>query len=159
MSTWILKADVVVPHAPLVMLHSIMLAPNPKLVIVVFGEREFVIVPLPLITDHVPIPLVGVLAERVVEGEDIHNVWFDPAIALLGTRSICILIVDVLDPQMPLAIVHFKTFKPAPKPVTVLVSRVGVVILPLPKIIDHVPVPTRAVFPASTVVGELIHID
>lgn len=57
--------------------------------------------------------------------------------------------VDVLEPQAPLAIVHSSTFTPAASPVTALFASVGVAIVPLPAIIDHVPVPISGVFPAN----------
>lgn len=55
----------------------------------------------------------------------------------------------MLEPQAPLAIVHSSTFTPAASPVTALFASVGVAIVPLPAIIDHVPVPISGVFPAN----------
>jgi len=159
LSTCMLIVEVVTPQAPLTILHCKTFSPKAKFVTVELAAKEFVIVPLPEVTDHDPIPTVAALPFKVVEGELIHKIWFDPAFAFVGTRSTSMLIVEVLDPQAPDAIDHCKTFNPAASPVTEVVSRVGVVIVPLPEITDHVPVPTKAVLPASKVVGVLIHID
>ena len=48
--------------------------PNPKLVIEVVGESEFVIVPLPEIKLHAPVPTVAVLAAIIVLGDEIQIV-------------------------------------------------------------------------------------
>ena len=95
---------------------------------------------------------------NVVVGLLIHSVWFGPAIAVVGILSTLILMVDEFVPQAPPLIVHCNTLIPSPKPVTELVASVGVVIVPLPDIKDHVPTPLVGVFAANTVVGLLIHI-
>ena len=51
--------------------------------------------------------------------------------------------------QVPLLIVHTKVFTPVVNPVTPLVGEAGVVTTPVPAIIVHAPVPTKAVFAAS----------
>ena len=48
--------------------------PNPKPVIAVVGDNEFVIVPLPEISDHVPTPMVAVFAAITVVGLEIQSV-------------------------------------------------------------------------------------
>ena len=48
--------------------------PKPNPVIVVLGINEFVIVPLPEISDQVPAPTVAVLAVIVVVGLEIQSV-------------------------------------------------------------------------------------
>ena len=48
--------------------------PKANPVIVVLGKVGFVIVPLPEINVHKPVPTVGVLAVIAVDGEEIHNV-------------------------------------------------------------------------------------
>ena len=55
-------------------------------------------------------------------------------------------------------IVQANTFIPKPKLVILVFADVGVVIVPLPDIKDHVPTPLVGVFAANTVVGLLIHI-
>ena len=50
----------------------------------VVGESEFVIVPLPDISDHVPVPTVAVLAVIKVFGLLMHIVWFELAEEMVG---------------------------------------------------------------------------
>ena len=45
--------------------------------------------------------------------------------------------------------VHWKVFVPTLNPVTVDVADVGVVIVPLPAMSVHIPVPVVGVFPAK----------
>lgn len=53
-----------------------------------------------------------------------------------------------------LEMVHAKTLLPNPKPVMLVLAKVGFVIVPLPEINVHEPVPTAGVFPAIVVVGD-----
>ena len=52
-------------------------------------------------------------------------------------------------------IVHTKTFVPTPKPVIVVLFKVGVVIVPAPETKVHKPVPIAGTFPAI-VAAELV---
>ena len=52
------------------------------------------------------------------------------------------------DAQGGLEVVHLKTFGPTPKPVIVVLFKVGVVIVPLPETKVHKPVPIAGLFPA-----------
>ena len=71
----IVIVEVVLEQVPAdVMFHCKMLVPSVKPVTVVFGLVELVITAEPDITDHVPIPVVGVFAAKVVELVLIHNV-------------------------------------------------------------------------------------
>ncbi len=54
--------------------HTKTFTPNPNPVIVVFALSEFVMVPLPDISDHVPTPTVAVLAAINVFGLEIQSV-------------------------------------------------------------------------------------
>ena len=56
------------------MVHAKTLFPNPKPVIDVVGESEFVIVPVPEIKVHAPVPTGGVLAAMMALGEEIQIV-------------------------------------------------------------------------------------
>lgn len=56
------------------MVHAKTFKPNPNPVIVVVGESEFVIVPLPETNVHTPVPDVAVLPLIVVDGEEIQSV-------------------------------------------------------------------------------------
>jgi len=49
-------------------------APRPKPVIVVFGNKEFVITPAPETKAQEPVPVVGKFPFIVVDGEEIHSV-------------------------------------------------------------------------------------
>ena len=67
-STCIVIVDVVLEQVPAeVMLHCKTLVPSVKPVTVLVGLLVVVIVAPPLITDQVPVPVVGVLAAKVVE--------------------------------------------------------------------------------------------
>ena len=68
----VLDVDEQVPA--LVIVHSKILVPKLKLVTVLLAARELVTTPVPLITDHVPVPVVGVLAASVAVGLVIHTV-------------------------------------------------------------------------------------
>ncbi len=122
-----------------------------------FPNVGVVIVPLPKITDQVPIPVTGIFPVNTVVGLLIHKVWFPPAVAVVGKLSTCILMVEEFVPQPPPLIVHCKTLTPMPNPVTGLVASVGVVMVPVPDINDQVPAPLVGVFAAKTVVGVLTH--
>jgi hypothetical protein len=54
--------------------HPKILLPKPKFVILVVGESEFVIVPLPEINVQTPVPTIAVLAFITVVGEEIQSV-------------------------------------------------------------------------------------
>jgi hypothetical protein len=54
----------------------------------------------------------------------------------------------------PLLIVHLSTFAPVPSPVTAEVGLDGVVIVAVPLITLHAPVPIVAVLPANVVLFE-----
>lgn len=138
----------------LVILHCNTFVPRPKFVTVVFGVFGDVIVPEPDVMLHVPVPLVGVFAASVVVGFKIHNVWLDPALAMLGAGSTCITIVEnVCGQAPPFEIVHLSTFIPNPTFVTVVVGLFGLVITALPIITAHVPTPLVGVLPARVVLG------
>lgn len=156
-STVIVTLDIEGAQEPLLIVHSNTFVPVPKFVIVVVADEADVIVPVPETSVHIPVPTTGTLPITVAVFAVIQIVWLGLAVAVVGAWSTCMLMVDVLEPQAPFAIVHCKIFKPDANAVTLLVSSVGVVTVPLPAITDHVPIPTRAVLPARTVVGELTH--
>lgn len=66
------------------MVHWKTFVPKPNPVIEVVGESELVIVPLPDINVHTPVPTVAVLADMEVFGLLIHNVCEVPAFATVG---------------------------------------------------------------------------
>jgi hypothetical protein len=73
-STSILIVLVVGGHTPFDILHSKTFIPNPNPVIVELGLVGLVIIPLPLISDQVPIPIAGEFPANVVEFVEIQRV-------------------------------------------------------------------------------------
>ena len=74
-STWmVIVLDVLEQVPTLVMLHCKTFVPKLKLVTVEFAASELVMIPVPVITDQVPTPLVGVLPANTVVGVEIHKV-------------------------------------------------------------------------------------
>ena len=113
-------------------------------------------VPVPLSTDHRPVPVpVGVLAAKNTDGEVIQTVCKVPAFETEGTSSTFIDIVAVLK-QPPLVIVQASVLSPRLRLVTGLLPWPGLVTLPVPEVTVQLPVPSVGVLPVSIVVGELI---
>ena len=124
-------------------------------VTVLVGLDGVVIVAVPLTTVHTPVPTVGVFPANVVL-VTLHKPWSVPASAVVGTSDTLMVTSSLLLPQPPLLMVHLNvTLLPIVRPVTVLVSDDGVVIVPVPLTTVHTPVPTVAVLPASVVVVTL----
>mgnify|MGYP001576230106 CR=1 FL=1 len=67
------------------MVHAKTLIPNPKPVMLVVGESELVIVPLPETKVQTPVPTAGKFAFIFAIGEEIQSVWLEPAFAIVGT--------------------------------------------------------------------------
>ena len=70
----VIVLDVLEQVPALVMLHCKTFVPKLKLVTVEFAASELVMIPVPVITDQVPVPVVGVLAASVALGELIQTV-------------------------------------------------------------------------------------
>jgi hypothetical protein len=120
------------------------------------GDKELEIVPIPEMTDQVPIPALKELAAKTVVGLLIQSVWFGPATAAAGIGSTCILIVDELA-QPPLLTFHCKIFVPVPNAVTEVAAKVGLIIVPLPETKDQKAVPPVGEVAAKVVDGEFAH--
>ena len=73
-------------HVPLIIAHSKTLLPVTREETTVVGDREFDIMPDPLIKDQDPVPTVGVLADIVVEEPQI--VWLGAATEISGVHKI-----------------------------------------------------------------------
>ena len=73
---------------------------------------------------------------------------------MVGTSFILIEIVEVDEAQGGFEMVHAKIFRPNPKPVTVVLGEVGLVITPLPETKVHNPVPTVGVLADNVPFGE-----
>ena len=134
-------------HVPLEIVQRKILTPVPRLVIVVTGEVGELIVPVPEISVHVPVPVTGVFAAIVVT--ESQSVWSGPAAAVVGTGSRVIVTSSKDGGQVPFEIVQRNTFAPTPNPVTPDAGEFGDVIVPFPEISVQVPVPVDGVFPAS----------
>jgi hypothetical protein len=142
-------------HGGFDIVHLRTMGPVPPVwVNVAFGVLAFGLnVPVPpLITDHVPVPTLGVLPPNpaVVPSEQI--VWLLPTVAVVGGAVIVIVTVVLESGHGGFDIVHFNTTGPVP-PVCVKVA-FGVVAfglnVPVPPLITHqLPVPTLGVLPPS----------
>ena len=116
-----------------------------------------VIVPLPEISVHAPVPTVALLAAITVVFEVMQRVWLGPALAEVGTSNTTIETVDVFGAHGAFAIVQAKIFVPNANPVIEVVGESEFVIVPPPEINVHSPEPAVALFAAITVLGEEIH--
>jgi hypothetical protein len=74
-------------HVPLVIIHLNTLSPVVKEVTVEDGLAGLDILPLPLILDQLPVPLVGVLAAKVAEGEVMQMACCVPAAEVVAGAS------------------------------------------------------------------------
>ena len=72
--------------------------------------------------------------------------------AVVGAASLVMITSSKEGVQEPLEIVHRKVFAPTPIAVKPEVGDVGVVIVAVPEINVHIPVPVVGVFPASVAV-------
>ena len=152
-STWIVMALEVDEQVPAeVILHCKILFPNDKPETVVLGLFELVKTALPLTTDQLPVPVVGVLAANVVEFVVIQIVCDGPALAILDVGSTCIVMVEDVDEQVPAeVIVHCKILFPKDKPEIVVVGLLEFVNTAEPDTTLHEPVPVVGVFVAKVV--------
>ncbi len=71
------------------------LCPTVNPVMVVVGESEFVITPLPETRIHVPTPAVGVLAVIATLPVLTQTVLLPPALAMDGTALVVMVMLDV----------------------------------------------------------------
>ncbi len=90
---------------------------------------------------------MGLLPDKVVLAVEAQMVWLEPATAVVGKSSRCMLIVLVDEGHTPLLIVHANTFTPTPKPLMPVVSKVGVTMVAVPDKTVQLPVPMAGVFP------------
>jgi hypothetical protein len=137
-------------HGGLEMVHMNTFAPAPRPVMVVDDDPGVVMVPAPLTSVQVPVPITGVFAAivTVVLQPDCPG----PALATVGAAFLVIITVSVVEEHGGLLIVQTNTVEPTPSPVTPDVGDEGVVTDPVPLTTVQVPVPTVGVFPASVAV-------
>jgi hypothetical protein len=124
------------------------LLPCVKPVNVEVAEFNDVNVPVPDTIDQVPVPSPGAVAAKVVVVAQIF--WSTPAFAV-EEPEIVIVKSSVDDTQGAFAIVHLNTTEPTDKPVNVDVGDEELLIVAVPEIILHEPVPTTGVLAASVV--------
>jgi methylaspartate ammonia-lyase len=138
---------------PFVILHlKTEAAPTVKLVTPELGEVGVVIEAVPDITDHWPVPIVGVLAANVAV-VTLQSVWLGPAFETVGVLSVFIITFEVDAGQVPLEIVHLSVAEfSSTNPVTVEVGEDGVVIVAVPEIKLQLPVPIVGLLAARVVV-------
>jgi hypothetical protein len=142
--------DAVQPLALIV--HRSVLLPAPIPVTPEAGEEGFVIVAVPEINDHIPVPNEGVFPASVAV--EVQMSWSGPASAAVTFWALVIITSSVDGVQFPLLIVHRSVFVPIPIPVTPEVGEEGVVMVAVPEITDQAPVPAAGIFPASVAPGE-----
>jgi hypothetical protein len=104
-----------------------------------------VMVPVPLTRVHKPVPVDGVFPARVKLAP--HILAVTPALDAVGASTPVIVTWAKLGEQGLLEIVHWKTFGPAPNPLTAELGNAALAIIPLPLTSVHTPVPTIGVFP------------
>jgi hypothetical protein len=110
------------------------------------ADDGVVIVDVPLTNDHAPVPDDGLLPAKL-KVEVLHSDWSAPALAFVTAASFLITTSSV-ELQVPLVIVQRKViFVLVGTLVTVEVAEDDVVIVDVPLINDHAPVPDDGLFP------------
>lgn len=133
-------------HEPLVIVQTNLLAPVLRPVTAEVGDTGVVIVALPVITVHAPVPIEGAFPPSVVELE--HTVWSAPALAVVGIAALMIVTVSLEAGQLALLIVQTNVFVPTDNPETPEVGVPGAITVAPPTTTVHNPDPTVGVFPA-----------
>ena len=145
------SVDVQVPLV--VVQRSVALVPAGTPVTPEVAEDGVVIVAVPLISVHRPVPVEGVFAASV-KLPLLQLAWSAPAAAVVGNASLVRTTVSE-EVQVPLVVVQLSVaLVPAGTPVTPEVAEDGVVIVAIPLTTLQTPVPTLGALPAS--VKELI---
>src|SRR3990172_9067266 len=111
----------------LLMVHLKVFVPTPNPVRPEVGEVVVVIVPVPEISVHIPVPTAGALPASVAVAAQI--VWSTPALAVVGEALRTMLTSSNDEAQGELLVVHLKVFVPTPNPVSPEEAEVGVVIV------------------------------
>jgi hypothetical protein len=106
--------------------------------------------------DHVPVPTRGTFPAIVVP-VTLQRFCTGPAFAIVGRAELVTVTVLVEGEQVPLEMLHWKTYTPDTIPVTVVLKALGLVMAGVfgPLIIVQVPVPTAGLFPARVVLFTL----
>ena len=142
----------VLPQLPLVIVQrTVALVLGAMPVTVVLGTAGLVIVAVPACKLHTLVPTAGVFP-AIVKIDVFHCSMSTPASALVGVAVLLITTSSKVEPQTaPLLIVQRNVAAvPAGTPVTVVVALAGVVMVAVPDIKVHKPVPGAAALPAIT---------
>ena len=131
-----------------------MFAPAPKEEIPLKGELGVVIAPNPEISVQFPLPVTGEFPAKVAVAEQIN--WFTPALELVGLGSTVMVTSENEAAQGEAEMVQRKIDVPTANPEIVVVGEVGVLIVPLPEISVHKPVPETAALAFIAAVVEQI---
>jgi hypothetical protein len=136
---------------PFEIVHTNEFTPTLKPVIMDVGLPGVVTVPAPAITVHKPVPVTGEFAAKFVTPE--HTSWSGPAEEISGAAYRVMITSSDDGAHVPFEMVHRNIFTPTDKPAIPEFGEEGVVIVPVPAISVHMPVPTIAGFPASVAVS------
>ena len=108
--------------------------------------------PAPVTTDHVPVPIAGVLAASAVDV--LQTIWSVPALATVGGAIRVTVTSSEDEAQGVLAIVQRKVYVVPAEPVKELVAEFALANdPPVPETMVHVPVPDVGTFP---VIGRVV---
>ena len=124
------------------MVHFRIFTPTDKPETAVVGSLALVNIPEPETTVHNPVPIDGVLADKVETVAQMD--WSEPAFAVVGAASIVILTSSNTLPQAPPGIVQRNTLIPVESPLTPVVASEALTNVPLPLMTVQIP-PVAAV--------------
>ena len=139
----IVTAEVAVGQTPFETVHKNIFVPVLKAFTCEEGLLFEFTLAVPVITDHIPVPMEGFVADKVAVVE--QTVCVLPANED-GGMFLIIVIVEVEEAQGAFEIVHTNKFEPKLKPVTCEDELPALVILPVPVITDQSPVPLAGMF-------------
>ena len=135
---------------------KVALVPAVILVTAEVGDPGVAIVAVPDTTVQTPVPVVAMFPAKV-KLSSAHWLISTPALAVVGCAWLVRTTLDWLAVQLPLEIVQVNVaLFPAVMPVTVVVASEGLVIVAVPDVTVHRPVPFVGTFPAKVKLG-LLH--
>jgi hypothetical protein len=139
-SRWMTMDEVEAGQTPLLIDHSKIFVPTPRLLNDVKFWELLEMLAVPEITDQAPVPTVGIFADSVpVDAQVMYPV---DAKAAVGGSSLRTRTLEVDGGQIPLTIAHWNTFDPVPNPLARVTAAVGLLTAPLLLSTDQLPVPT-----------------
>jgi hypothetical protein len=139
-SRWMTTDEVEAGQTPLLIDHSKIFVPTPRLLNDVEFWELLEMLAVPDMTDQAPVPTVGIFADSVpVDAQVMYPV---DAKAAVGGSSLRTRTLEVDGGQIPLTIAHWNTFDPVPNPLARVTAAVGLLTTPLLLSTDQLPVPT-----------------